>query len=316
MKEQNTKQVNKGKLKIFFLFLLITTFIWFLSKFSREFTATVDANIQYVNLPTEVLISDDNYKNVSFDLTASGFDFLFYKIKQPTISIDIKSKYKKGSSIIKISKKDFTKIITSQFKKSIAVKNISIEAMQIHLDKLYSKKIPVYFANEIQFEKGYKSIGGIALIPDSIIVSGPLSFIDSITEITTEKVNLGKLKTTVEKTIALQASNEPRISYSQNKVHLTIIVKEFTQKTLSLPVHIINVPSQIELKIIPEKLNITFDIPMANFNNYNESDFNVICNFNNRNEEGNFMIPEFSKKPDSIFSLEIKENKIKYLIFK
>ncbi len=312
----NANHIKKGKLKMFLLFLFITTFIWFLSKFSREFTATVDADIQYINLPQGVLISEDNYKNVYFDLTASGFDFLFYKIKQPSISIDISTYYQKGNRVVEISRNDFTKIITSQLNKSIAVKNISIEAMHIKLDKLESKKIPIRFSNNIQFEKGYKAVGGFLIIPDSIVISGPSSFIDDMTELSTETVNLNNLKTDINKTIALQISNKNEISYSQKKVELTIIVKEFIQKTLVIPIQLINVPSQIELKVIPEKLNIKFDIPMEKFNTFNENDFSIVCDFNKRNDEGSFIIPEFSKKPDSILNLEIQENKIKYLIFK
>ncbi len=314
MSVNNANHVKKGKFKMFFLFLLITTFIWFLSKFSREFTATVDAEINYINLPESVLISEDNFKNVSFDITASGFDFLFYKIKRPSVSVDIKRFYKEGNRVVNISNNDFTKIITAQLNKSIAVKNISIETMLVKLDRLESKLIPVRFSNEIQFEKGYKSIGGISIIPDSVLISGPLSIIEKINELPTETIKINNLKTSIDKTIALQVSNE--ITYSQKEVQLTIIVKEFTQKTLTIPVQLINVPSQLELKIIPEKLNISFDIPMEKFNNYNVNDFSIICDFNQRNATGSFIIPEFIKKPDSILNVEIQENKVKYLIFK
>jgi hypothetical protein len=316
MSVNNTNHVKKGKLKMFLLFLFITTFIWFVSKFSKEFTATVEAEINYINVPKGVLISDDNYKNVSFDITANGFDFLFYKIKHPSVSIDLKRFYKDKNRTAEISNSDFTKLITTQFNKSIAVKNISIETMLVKLDRLESKLIPVLFSNKIQFEKGYKSIGGVSIIPDSILISGPLSIIEKVKEISTETITINNLKASIDKTIKLQISNENEISYSQKEVQLTIIVKEFTQKTLIIPVQLINVPSQIELKIIPEKLNITFDISMEKFNTYNENDFSIICDFNKRNDEGSFIIPEFLKKPDSILNVEIQENKVKYLIFK
>ena len=88
MHESQTKKVKRGKPKMFLLFLFVTIFIWFLSKFSREFTTNLEADIKYINVPHGVIVSGENYKLVSFDLTASGFDFLsvsYTHLTLPTI---------------------------------------------------------------------------------------------------------------------------------------------------------------------------------------------------------------------------------------
>ena len=45
MSEIKTNYTKKGKPKMFLLFLFVTTFIWFISKFSREFTSNLEAEI-------------------------------------------------------------------------------------------------------------------------------------------------------------------------------------------------------------------------------------------------------------------------------
>ena len=47
----NSNKQKKGKPKMFLLFLLIAAFIWFLSKFSRDFTASIDVEVEYTNIP-------------------------------------------------------------------------------------------------------------------------------------------------------------------------------------------------------------------------------------------------------------------------
>jgi len=316
MSKVHSNNVKKGKLKMFLLFLVITTFIWFLSKFSKEVTATVEAEIQYVNVPENVLISSNNDNSVLFDLTSNGFDFLFYKINQPIISIDVLSYYKNGAKEITISKKEFLKIINSQIKKNIAVKNLSFEKFKIALDVLKTKNIKVIFNGDIHFENGFKSIEGLKITPDSISISGPSRDIDSISEIVTKPLKLNDLKESVSQKLKILEVNSSTIFYSQHEVELTINVKEFTQKSLSIPIQIKNLPEQINLKIIPEMVSVKFDISMDMFNKYSETDFSIICDYTKRNVEENFMIPFLLKKPDSIINIELGETQIKYLIFK
>ena len=96
---------------MFLLFLLIAAFIWFLSKFSRDFTASIDVEVVYKNTPHGIIVSDKNQNDISFDLTASGFDFLFYKINKPKIYIDLGEYYNHEKSVVLIAPDDFKKII-------------------------------------------------------------------------------------------------------------------------------------------------------------------------------------------------------------
>ncbi len=316
MSKLKFKEVKKGKLRMFFLFLFIATFLWFLSKFSKEFTATVDASLWYVNVPENVLLSENNINQISFDLTANGFDFLFYKINKPVISINLQNFYKKGETELIITKQDLLRVINLQLKKNIAIKNVSVEGLQIKLDELETKKIKVNLIEEIEFEKGYKSVNGFKIIPDSIVITGASHILDSINLISTEVIKLSNVKESISIILQLIQSENDEISYSQKQIQLTASVKEFTQKSLTIPIIIKNLPEEIDLKIIPELMTLTFDVSMEEYNDLTENDFSIICDYNKRNETESFMVPQFIKRPDSILNLELSENKIKFLIFK
>jgi len=315
MNNSQAKKIKKGKLKMFLLFLLITTFIWFLSKFSKEFTATVDASIQYINLPKEVLISN-KVDNLSFDLTANGFDFLFYKINKPVVFIDIKKYYKKNNPKIVISNQEVQKIINTQLKKKISIKNVSIENLQISLDQLESKKIRVKLNKKINFEKGYKLVDDFVIKPDSIKITGPSQLVDTIEYVLTNRVDLTNVRDNVSMNIDLLLSENKAINYSNKQVQLSFTVEEFIQKSIIIPIIINNLPKDITLKIIPEIVTISFDVSMKQYNEFSKDDFSIICDYNKRNEESNFMIPLITQQPKSVFNIELSESKINYLVFK
>ena len=316
MSETKTNNTKKGKPKMFLLFLFVTTFIWFISKFSREFTSNLEAEIHYVNAPLGVIVSENNYDLVTFDFTTSGFYFLYYKINKPIIAIDLLKYTKEGISSFIISNSELKRIITSQLKNDILVNNVSIEKMEVFLDKLKTKKVKVSLLENIVFKNGFNSIGQYKISPDSILISGPTQYLDTLTEIKTELLELANVNENIAAIVNLNKSNDTSISFSQETVKLDIFVKEFTQKSLLVPVVVNNLPSNLSIRLVPENVTIRFDVTMEDYNKITAIDFLLMCDFDKKNDQENFMIPHLMKQPKSIINLEIQENKINYLIFK
>ena len=316
MSESKTNNTKKGKPKMFLLFLLVTTFIWFISKFSREFTSNVEAEIHYINAPHGVIVSEDNYDLVTFDFTTSGFYFLYYKLNKPIITIDLQKYFKEGTSSFIISTSEFKRIITSQLKNEIIIDNVSIENMEVLLDKLKTKKVKISLLENIQFKNGFKSVGQYILSPDSIAISGPTQYLDTLTELNTDLLELTNVHENIAAIVNLNISDDTSISYSQESVELFISVKEFTQKTLLVPIVVNNLPSDLSIKLVPENVTIRFDVTMEEYNKITANNFIIKCDFDKKNNQEDFMVPHLIKQPASITNLEIQENKINYLIFK
>ena len=83
------KNYKNSKVKWFLFFLFLATIFWVLTKFSREFTTTLQARINYENIPETAALSEKNINSIAFDLTANGFEILFYKFKKPTIDVEV-----------------------------------------------------------------------------------------------------------------------------------------------------------------------------------------------------------------------------------
>ena len=315
MPRKHAKQVKKGKFKMALFFLFVTFFIWFLSKFSKDFTATVEASINYINLPNNTVLADNNVDKVTFDLTSSGFVFLSYKFKKPVVAINV-TNYLKEDMPVKLSNNDLIKIITSELKSNIAVKNVSINELNLKLDTIISKEIPLKIVSDITFKNGFKAVKEITLKPNTIILSGPSIVIDSIKNVFTKPLKYSLLSNSVSGEIEIEAINIKNVSYSKSKIAYNIMVEEFTQKTLSIPITMESLPIGTNIKLIPEVINITFDVSVTMFNSVSEKDFTVVCDFKDRNIDENYLIPVLEKKSAIVQNILLKNNKIEYLIFK
>ena len=215
-----------------------------------------------------------------------------------------------------ISNNELKRTITSQLKNDIIVNNISIEKMEVLLDKLKTKKVKVSLLENINFKNGFNSFGQYKISPDSIAISGPTQYLDTLTEIKTELLELTNVNENIAAIVNLNKSNDTSISYSQETVKLDVFVKEFTQKSLLVPVVVNNLPSDLSIRLVPENVTIRFDVAMEDYNKITAINFMLMCDFDKKNDQEDFMIPHLIKQPESIINLEIQENKINYLIFK
>lgn len=316
MTNKNSNKQKKGKPKMFLLFLLTATFIWFLSKFSRDFVATIDVGVEYTNIPQGMIVADENQNIISFDFTASGFDFLYYKINRPKIYINIGEYYNYDNSFILIPPEDFKRIIANQLESDIIIKNLSINKLEIILDKLETKTVKVTLIEDISYIDGYKAVGAIKIIPDSIEVSGPAHQLDTLNEIFTHLLSIPDVSENISTKVNLNTSFNKKLSFEKSAVNIDIEVKEFTQKSILIPLTLKNLPANLNIKLLPESITIDFDISLENFNKIKVSDFLIEIDYLSKNELENYMIPKLIKFPHSILNVEIRQDKVNYLILK
>lgn len=310
------KAHNTNKLKTFLVFLFVACIIWVLTKFSKDYTATVPASLHYTNLPENSVLGDNNLSEVNFDLTANGFEFLKHQLKTPLIEIDVATFYSEEIKTAIIPKNELIRIISAQLNNEKAVANLSIDELNVSLDLLVTKMVPVVVDSRISFKEGFRATNGYQLKPDSVSVSGAKLLLDTLKQISTEPITLDGLDISKELDVALVLEGTEDVILRPERVSLNISVEEFTQKTVSVEITLLNVPSDTTLKIIPERVDISFDVSVARFNSITAEDFTIVCDFNERNSEENFMTAKLSSKPTDIFNVELNERKIDYLIFK
>lgn len=298
-----------------FFFLMITSFIWVLTKFSKEFTTTLEASINYTDIPNSKILSASSSENITFDHTSSGFDFLTYKLKKPIIDIPINSYYKKKNKI-SIPKDELKRIINSKLKTNISINNISIDTLYIELDSMITKSIPVFPDIDITYQKGFKATQEIQLNPESIEIIGPSTLVRELNSIPSKALELTDVNSTISGEIELDNSIFKSITFSENTIAYSLKVEEFTQKELLIPLEIVNLPDGTKLKLIPEELAVIFDVSVSKFNTINNNEFAIVCDYLKRNEEQNFLIPELTKISPDVQNVSLSSHKVKYLIFK
>lgn len=316
MSKEYFRNYKSTKVKLFLFFLFLAMIFWVLTKFSREFTTTMDAKIKYENLPETATLSSNNATNITFDLTANGFEILFYKFKKPKVVIDVSKYYTKEKKTFVISKTELLRKVSSNFNRNLAVKNLSVNQLNVHLDPIILKKVRVLAKTKISFKNGFKATDSVKVVPDSVTISGPTGSLKEIDYVETEVLTLGEVEQSISETAKIVSPSKEIVTINPKEVKVKIPVAEFSQGQFTLPVEVVNLPPDVNIKLIQSTVTVTFDISVKDFPDVSKNNFRVVCDYSKRNQNENFMLPVLEKKPTGALNIEFDPQKIDFLIFK
>lgn len=304
----------KAKRLLFFLFL--ATIFWVLTKFSREFTSTMHAKINYENIPDTAALAENNTKEITFDLTANGFEILFYKFKKPSIPIQVGQYYTKEEHGFKLGKTELLRLVSSNFNRNLAIKNISLDELDVRLDPIILKRVKVIPNTDIRYKVGFKAVDSFIVIPDSVTISGPSGILKNIKSIRTDVISLENVEKNISEAVGVVSDTEDIVSIKPDKVKVKLEVAEFSQVKFTLPVEVINLPPNMEIKLVPKTVTVTFDVSVNDFTKVSKENFRLVCDYTERNKEENFMLPFFEKTPENVHNVMVEPKKVDFLIFK
>jgi hypothetical protein len=306
------------KIKIFLFFLVLTSIIWLLVALSKNYTSIVTFKLSYDNLPSKKLLQNTPVSQLDFVIDAPGFTLLRYKIKPHKATFMLSALHKKANVYYLLPNTQIS-YLNKQFKGDIEVLNVLNDTIFIELGDNISKKVPIHPAVDIQFKLGYNFIEKLKITPDSIIVSGPEKYIDSIVDITTFPEKLTDVYQDINTTLKLKMpSKNSNIKLSHQTVSATGKVDKFTEGSFNLPVIIINEPEGVKVNPFPKSITVIYQVGLSNFSKVNEDSFSIVYDYNQYKNDTltRFLTPIIAKKNEFINSVNIVPNQIEFLIQK
>jgi len=314
------------KALIFSFFLCISTLFWILIKLSDNYVTNITYPVVYINLPENKLNTNELPKKLTLKVGAKGFDILKYKLSSDFIPIKLDMNsleveyFNSDSNYTFLITQNLLKDIKLQFSERQMIQNIDI--IKINPDTIFfeyisivNKKVPVGLNADITFFKQYMLKDKIIIIPDSVTISGPAKYLDTINYVNTEFLLIKDLN---EKYLSeVKLTQNKKITYSTDKVIVDINVEEFTEQKIVVPIMIINVPDSLTLKIFPNEININYLVGLSFYNKIDNGNFEVYVDFNDIKKSFTQKLKvKVNNYPSQIKSFKYSPISVEYLIEK
>tara|TARA_R110002049_G_scaffold59201_2_gene160318 strand:+ start:157523 stop:158473 length:951 start_codon:yes stop_codon:yes gene_type:complete len=316
MNKAKTFKKNK-KLRIFLLFLAFSFVFWMLIKLSREYTATAQVDLTYIDLPENKLFETEPLSKVNVTIESYGFNLLKYKFSNRKATVSLNKLRKKDKTTFYYLATDIFKDVNKVFSKG-EVLEIERDTIYFKLSKSTSKKLKVEPNLFVQYSSGYNLSGKFVIDPEYITISGPENQVATITRLTTERLELKNVNDTIHKTLKIAIDKAlPKIHYEATTITIRGKVEKYTERTLEIPFKVVNMPASYKINTFPKTVKVVFQIGLSDFNKITENDFNIVCDFSKVGGDGvNYLTPEILNKPSMVSEVKITPNKIEFLLEK
>lgn len=302
---------SKGRFQFFLFFVLLSFTFWISTKLSNTYTVDQSFSINWINVPKGI-IPHSNNKEINASITASGIDILIYRLINKSLNISLEQgKFDSRIGGVSIENQQFS--IQNQFFGNTKLNFISPKSLDFNFSILDNKVVAVIPNIQINFRAGYLSDAPMKIVPDSILVRGPKSILDTLGSIKTKYIEVEDVYESLSKKIILQLI--PEIQLSESSANIKLSVSRYSEKEFTLGIGLINIPKGIKVKLFPPKAKIRVTLPLSVLRTVKASDFNLVVDYNDIEKKDSEKLQLIMiQQPPSIKKLIFDPQRVNYLI--
>ena len=304
---------KKINFKFFLIFIVVSSFFWIVTKFSNIYKFQNDFDINWTNVPETIIVENEQNK-ISLLFSASGFEILLYKFfnNKIEISLDKDVVYENNIALVNINNKIYE--IEKQLFDNNIIEDLISKKITFNYSTLSSKKVPVLVDKKINFRPGYLNENKFYIYPDSIVVVGPDNIIDTLKNVKTYLFERNDIYKSIDEKIKLLLLDN--LSYSENQIKLSSIVKKYSEKEFKIPIKIINLPDSIRLKLFPNHVTLKAIISLDDFNDIIDDNFKIIVNYKLLKSNYSSLSLFLTEYPGNVKNINWYPKTVNYLIRK
>jgi hypothetical protein len=293
------------KIKIGILALAVIA--WFITVLGNQYTYTVDTPLEVINIEDGKTLKEKIPGSIQASFSGRGIDLFTllttrkYAFKFVIDLENIRWFYDFNLNEYYINNPE--KIIIPRSVNVTFNHIVYPESLRVELDRLDLLKAPIRLRTNIQTAPGYIAVNDPVITPDSVLLSGPRTYMKKYSEISTEEFKRLEVNSPVEVDLKLEIPVEDNIVANHYKVHFYQEVEQIGEQIISnIPVKVIGVPSRTRVELSPSEISLTVSTAVSNLMNIRPEDINVYFNFNRNYKYGENTYVPTVELPEGILS--------------
>lgn len=277
--------------------LLLAIAIWFITVLGNHYTYTIDTPLEIINIEEGKTLKEKIPAYIQANFSGRGID-LFYLLTTRKYAfkfvLDVESiRWYYVYNLNDYYSQNAEKIIIPRNVKVTFNHIVYPESLRVELDRLDRLKVPVRLRTDIKTAPGYIAVGKPVITPDSVLLSGPRTYMKKYKEVFTESFQKSAVVAPVEIDLNLEIPVEDNIQSSAYRVHFYQSVEQIGEQIVSnIPVHLIGVPNRTNVELSPSEISLTVSSAISQLTNIRPEDINVYFNFKKNWKYGeNYYVP-------------------------
>ena len=306
---------ERRRVSAFFTCLVLAIGAWIFTVLSNSYNYTVKEALNFRNTPQKRAFHSLQSDTVNATVSGSGWEMLFSKMNNEVkaISVDLSS----------LENKSYV-VLSSQLYQINSKNDIRQQITGFNPDTLYFdfsnrkvKRVPIHLITAIKYKKQFSQSDNISISPAYVIINGPANVIDKLTEWPSDTLKADSIGENINTVLSLQPVKEGNMSLYPKALQVKVPVDEFTEKTIDVPVKLINNYNYDDVKIFPQKVKLTFTVSLNRYAETDDDFFEATVDLNLWRKNGYKVLPVvISKIPDYCKIVKIEPRNVDFIIRK
>lgn len=263
------------KYYVFVTCLLFSAFIWMMMELSERSITSLTYPVEYSEIPEDYVLTDTTVSQIRIQFRSVGFSILAEKYFNPRkpLRIQLNETYpsEDGNSRYLMSR-TLRVQLEEMLGQNREVLNISPDTIWMKVSKRVEKKLPVKVQTEINPKTRFFVSDGPFVTPDSLLVAGPASILDTLSSIHTsnEQVTNVVQSDTITTRISPQ---HPLLTTRQQEVEVYFFVDELTERKIKIPLQVKGLPQDKTLRTFPDSVEVSFTVGLQDYDRILKNEF-------------------------------------------
>ena len=246
---------------LFLLSLVIAVLLWMLRNRSRSYSDFVSIPIvAECNIDGHTFESS-NFLEITARCKATGYQLGYLNRKADRgkpmhVLFDRKDMHEKDGEFFYVTSDNLQEYSYLIFGESVSVEYFVTDTAMFRFPYENCRKVPVKVVTSIVCRPQYCLTGPVRTDPDSVLVYGNPSYLETIDCV--ETVPLRYYNLTLPKQGVLNLSVKPGVRVSAETVNYSISVGRYVEYSKNIPVKTENVPHGKHLHVVPSSVSVTF----------------------------------------------------------
>jgi hypothetical protein len=295
--------------KVVLLSFLGATTFWFFSALGKQYSTGIRYPIEFIFDRDSLVLMQPLTEYVDLEVTGGGWDLFrqgFWFGSDPiliTPENPVSTKYFTRASLL-----PFIRNHLGQFQ----INFLYTDTIYIDIDRKISKKVTLNIdSTAISLDENYRMVSPIQIEPDTAIIYGPTSFIDTLQRTITIPIESNEIDRNFDRFISLGLPDAFNISSDPNTINVTFEVERFDDLQLNIELEPLNFPADSSAYPSLEEVNVSFTVQRSLDEDFFTEDFKVIIDYDMINKADSTSPAILMIYPENALDIEIEPDTIK-----
>ena len=236
------------------LFSLLSAFLlWFFIVTDHHYNHVINVSLHLMNKQAGLILKEPVPSKVTVLFRGSGKALLALMFRDIRIDLDLHQTDRLEEFAITVDKIKGIPLgmdVTPQ-------RIIEPNSVTVHLDRFVEKRVII--RPDISFipADGYIHVGSIILNPDSVIVSGPETIVDTVSEIRTVRREFKNVIKKIDGKVPLVHMDWETVEYTLDDVRFEADIQRIGERTINeIPVSVVRVPQGVRVIVVPSTFSL------------------------------------------------------------